>query len=81
MTTSGIFVRAPDGQVLMTVASHGFPDGDSDIHHPNVHLPRVGKVVHRVGETDIALAKLEESVAFRNQTFQDEIEADGVSLT
>lgn len=80
LTTSGIFVRGPTSEIYMTVASHGFPDGDSHVHHPQADGLILGKVIHRIEDTDIALAKVEENIVFENRTFQNQVEPGGVFL-
>lgn len=64
----------------MTVASHGFPGNDSNVHHPKANGSIIGEVLHRIRDTDIALVKLKGNISFENEIFQSELEPDGVSL-
>ncbi|KAE8312059.1 hypothetical protein BDV41DRAFT_540252 [Aspergillus transmontanensis] len=53
----------------MTVASHGFPHGDS-VFHPSAGAREIGRLIMEHTYTDIALVKLNENVQFLNETFE-----------
>src|SRR5438034_10400189 len=80
LTTSGVLVRNGEGEVYMTVASKGFPSDDATVCHAKPDDLAIGEVVHRLGHTDIALAKLEDSISFENYTFQNSTQQNGVHL-
>lgn len=80
LTTSGVFVKNGRDDVFMTVASHGFPDDDTAVYHPNINASPVGEIDHRLGDTDIALMKLDNGALFENSSFQSNVEPNGVKL-
>lgn len=80
-TTAGVLVKNSQNESFMTVASHGFPLEDTDVHHPDPDSPLIGEVVRRIGSTDIALVKLHDNIRFENRTFQNLLEPDGVILS
>jgi hypothetical protein len=65
--------------LLRSAHSHDFPEGDTDVHHPDPNA-LIGKVVRRIGSTDVALVKLHDHIRFENHTFQTLHEPDGVVL-
>lgn len=61
MTTSGVDLDSPEGEKVITVSSHGFPGGvGDDVFHPDRSGRVIATVSKVIGETDIALAKLED---------------------
>ena len=69
MTTSGICLDSPEGEKVITVSSHGFPGGVGDeVFHPDRSGRVIAKVSKVIGETDIALAKLED-IHYSRETF------------
>ncbi|KAL9097643.1 MAG: hypothetical protein Q9163_006330 [Psora crenata] len=69
MTTSGICLDSPEGEKVITVSSHGFPGGvGDDVFHPDRSGRVIGKVSKVIGETDIALSKLQD-VHYSRQMF------------
>lgn len=77
-TTSGVLVQNEDNETFMTVSAHGFPIRDTAVYHPSLNGSIIGEVCRRIGDTDIALAKLEENIMFENITFQSDVEPTGV---
>lgn len=47
-TTSWVAVNNSAGEAFMTVASHGFPSGQIDVHHPRDTDPVIGRVEQRM---------------------------------
>lgn len=72
LTTSGIRVRDANGNYFVTVASQGFPTDREKVYHPSSDNSAIGQVVRRLGDSDIALVKLEDGVNFVNETFDVE---------
>ncbi|MCJ1228476.1 hypothetical protein MMC12_005137 [Toensbergia leucococca] len=71
MTTSGICLNSPEGEKVITVSSHGFPGGVGDIvFHPDRSGRTIAVVSKVIGETDIALATLED-VNYSRETFSN----------
>ncbi|KAK4697087.1 hypothetical protein P7C71_g931, partial [Lecanoromycetidae sp. Uapishka_2] len=69
MTTSGICLDSQEGDRVITVSSQGFPGGVGDkVFHPTPSGRVIGKISKVVGETDIALARLEAS-EYSRETF------------
>ena len=69
MTTSGVCLKSPSGKKYVTVAKHGFPGGIGDeVRHPSRHGQIIAQVAKIFGETDIALAELED-VRYSRETF------------
>jgi hypothetical protein len=81
LTTAGVLVKNSQNESFMTVASHGFPLQDTDVHHPDPDGPLIGEVVRRIGHTNIALVKLHDNIRFENRTFQNLLQPDGVILS
>jgi hypothetical protein len=77
-TTSGILVKDEAGATYMTVASHGSPDEEVEVYHPDPNGKVIGRVVDRIGDTDIALVKLRHDIQFENRTFKSDEEPAGV---
>lgn len=67
-TTAGILLRDNHGQQRLTVAHHGFPDGD-DIYHPTHRGTHIGIIDERFEHLDVALAKLNPSINYDNSTY------------
>jgi hypothetical protein len=80
LTTSGVLVKNSQGESFMAVASHGFPNGDLQVRHPKPDSSVIGEVTKRIGDTDIALVKLQADISFTNETFQNDLEPNGVFL-
>lgn len=68
-TTSGVLVKDSAGRQFITVASHGYPLGEEKVFHPGPNGQLIGNVQHRLGESDIALARLESGIHYSNETF------------
>lgn len=79
-TTSGVAVSNSAGETFITVPSHGFPNSQLDVHHPRGTDPVIGRVGHRIGDTDIALVRLSPGTTFENVTFSSSVERVGVLL-
>ena len=72
MTTSGICLKSPtSAKKYITVAKHGFPGGVGDrVMHPNRHGQCIAEVSKVFGDTDIALAELENPfISYSRSTF------------
>lgn len=79
-TTSGILVVDHNGQLYITVATHGFED-DGVIYHPNPHKGSViGRIMKSLPGTDISLAKLNPGLRYINETFRTHAEPNGIRL-
>ena len=79
-TSSGILVADQNGQLFITVASHGFED-DGLIFHPNPHAGNViGNIVDTLLGTDISIAKLKPGLRYVNETFGTPDEVVGAKL-
>lgn len=77
-TTSGVLVEDCLGERYMTVASHGFPNGDK-VFHPCSMGKEVGQIIMEISHTDVALVKLHDKVHFVNETFESPL--DGATPT
>ena len=69
LTTSGIPLRAQDGQKFITVASHGFPGSSCPVFHPSAGGRIIGHVERRIEHCDIALLKLGPGYRYSAETF------------
>lgn len=67
-TTAGVMLRNIDGQVRMTVSNHGFPESDQ-VFHPSTDGCRIGEITERWLAQDVALVRLDPSVAFSNNSY------------
>lgn len=67
-TTAGVMLRNINGQVRMTVSNHGFPKSD-EVFHPSTDGGRIGEITERWLPQDIALVRLDPSVAFSNNSY------------
>lgn len=79
-TTSGVFVSNSSGERYITVASHGFPSGQSDVHHPRETDPVIGRVENQIQDTDIGLVRLASGINYVNEIFASDVEPAGISL-
>jgi hypothetical protein len=80
LTTAGIEVKDKHGSRYVTVADHGFPVSREIVFHPNADGASIGRVVHRIKDSGIALMKLNPGQQFDNKTFDSELqEAFGLS--
>ncbi|KAI9864860.1 MAG: hypothetical protein M1813_002630 [Trichoglossum hirsutum] len=68
-TTSGVLVKNNEGEIFITVASHGFPLGEETAYHPTPSGRVIGKVERRLGETDIALVRPDPGLTYTNEIF------------
>lgn len=66
-TTLGLLLRK-GGLERFTVANHGFLQ-ERDIFHPDVYGTKIGEVMERYPELDIAMAKLNPSHTFVNESY------------
>ena len=69
LTTAGIPVQGPDGARYITVASHGFPQPQAVVYHPDGDGKRIGQVERGLAGTDISLVKLDDGLDFSCETF------------
>jgi len=76
----GVLVKNSQNDASMTVTSHCFPNDDLKVHHPQAHISPIGEVAPRIGDTDIALAKLWDNIPFESRTSQSELDTGGVVL-
>lgn len=65
--TSGVMLQN-GAERRMTAANHGFPDGQ-DVYHPHPLGRRIGQIVTRHPNWDIALLQLDPSIAFTNKRY------------
>lgn len=80
-TTSGILVANQNGEIFITVATHGFED-DGLVYHPDPHKGTViGRIVDALSGTDISIAKLDAGLHYVNETFGTATEPNGVRLS
>lgn len=72
LTSSGIAVRRPNGDNFVTVASHSFPPGREDVFHPqqSPNVEVMGRVVERLGQTDIALMNFKPGLSYATDLFK-----------
>ena len=80
-STSGVLVRDPNGQVLITAAAHTFnPDGL--VYHPTPsNGPPIGRVIHQCPLLDLALVKLNRGTCYINECFHTESGSTGPVIT
>lgn len=80
-TTSGILVANKDGELFITVATHGF-ENDGLIYHP---IPMsgslIGRIVEKLPGTGISVAKLKKGLRYTNHTFGTEANAEGIQAS
>lgn len=74
-TTAGVLVRRKTGsnEVFLTVASHGWPAGKTDVFHPSANSRRLGKKIVQLSGTDIALMRFDQTPNFVNETFTSQV--------
>jgi hypothetical protein len=73
LTSSGVCVQdKQSGELLMTVASHGFPLGQESVYHPNKRGLEVGSLVIILGDSNISLGRLHPGYAYENKPFGDD---------
>jgi len=68
-----LLYKTARGDKWLTVARHGFPQGNETVHHPTAIYPTVGSVEKKFAETDISLVKLHSDVHYASQTFSSEL--------
>ena len=79
-STSGILVVDRNGQLFITVATHGF-EADGVVYHPNPHKGSViGQIMKSLPGTDISLAKLNPGLRYINETFKTHAEPNEIQL-
>lgn len=79
-TTSGILVAGSNGEIFITVASHGF-ESDGLVWHPNPRVGQIiGRVIHSNPETDISFVKLKPGLRYINETFGVPPQRNGVLI-
>ena len=80
-TTSGILVADQDGQIFITVATHGF-EADGLIWHPT---PRTGSVIGRIvrsfSGTGISIARLSPGLSYINESFGTLAQPNGMKFS
>ena len=80
-TTSGILVTNREGQIFITVATHGFED-DGLIYHPNPHKGTViGRIIDSLPRTHISIARLNPGLRYVDETFASYAETDGIRMS
>lgn len=78
-TTSGVLVEDCQGERYMTVASHGFSNGDR-VFHPSAGGKDVGQITMEISHTDVTLVKLHEEVHFVNEKFESPLDGAPTQL-
>ena len=79
-TTSGILVANKQGQIFITVATHGFED-DGLVYHPNPHKGTViGRIIESLPDTDISIVRLNPGLRYVNETFGTDAEPNGIRM-
>ncbi|KGO63607.1 hypothetical protein PITC_049890 [Penicillium italicum] len=74
LTTSGALVEdSNSGERYVTVASHGFPNGDR-VFHPCASGKEIGQIIKKLTYTDVAIVKLHDDVPFVNDPFESPVE-------
>ncbi|KAL8646558.1 MAG: hypothetical protein Q9210_006074, partial [Variospora velana] len=80
-TTSGILVVDTEGELFITVATHGF-EQDGLVYHPN---PATGEVIGRIVEdlphTDISIVRLNAGLRYVNETFGTSTDPEGTRVS
>ena len=66
-TSAGVLVQNGATR-LMTAADHGFPTS-GEVYHPSPSGRRIGHIIQRFPERDIALAQLDPSIPFSNSRY------------
>ncbi|KAL2041234.1 hypothetical protein N7G274_006179 [Stereocaulon virgatum] len=80
-TTSGVLVANQEGQIIITVATHGFED-DGLVEHPNPHKGTViGRIIESLPGTDISIASLNPGLRYVNETFGTYAEPDAIRIS
>jgi len=80
-TTSGILVADVNGELFVTIATHGFED-DGLVYHPNPHNGKViGRIMQSLPDTDISLLRLHPGLRYVNETFGTISDPQGMLLT
>ena len=71
-STSGVMVKNASGHCFMTAASHGIGQDETVFQsHPGGNQKRVlGKAIHRISLTDVAIVRLNDDIPFENELFQ-----------
>lgn len=74
ITTSGVIVKNFAGDKFMTAAAHGIGE-DETVYQtlPDGTIRSLGKAVHEITNTDVALIQLDPGVQFVNETFEDNL--------
>jgi hypothetical protein len=71
LTTSGVLVKNHVGDEYIMVAGHGFPLGEERVYYPSPNGVAIGDVVCRLGNSDIALARLRLGFSYQNESFEN----------
>lgn len=85
-TTSGILLTYRNGNLFITVATHGFEE-DGMIYHPNLYKGSViGQIIKTLSGTDISITRLNPDLRYINEIFgiyaePDEVRLNGISPT
>lgn len=66
LTSTRVMVKDTSGKRFITIASHGFPQGDV-VLHPASGGKQIRKIAKRIPYADIALVELEAGVHFENE--------------
>ena len=70
-TTSGVCVEDQSGAKYITAAAHAFNGVGDEVWHPDGNGVHVGNVVRILGDSDIALVKLQNGIKYSRQTFHN----------
>ena len=80
-TTSGVLVANKNGELFITVATHGF-QADGLVYHPNpISGSVIGRIVEKLHGTDISVVKLRRGVRYTNHTFGTEANLEGIKAS
>ncbi|KAM5345060.1 hypothetical protein ACJ41O_010922 [Fusarium nematophilum] len=72
-TTSGVMVKNSIGDRFITAASHGIGEEETIFQSITVDQKRlVGKAIHEITFTDVAIVKLNDDIQFVNELFENE---------
>lgn len=66
-TTSGVLLQNGTER-RMTAANQGFQDS-AEVYHPNPQGQRIGQIMERLGDLNIALIGVDPSILFRNERY------------
>ena len=79
-TTSGILVADTNGELFITVATHGF-ESDGLVYHPDPQKGHIiGRIVTSIPNTDISFARLNPGLRYINETFGVPPQDNGVLI-